>query len=250
MASNWISYNELAWTEDFVADPNDYARELQEYIGLINKHAITPIKTLLHLGCGAGGHDLFFQKHYKVTGVDLSVGMLNKARATNPDIEYIEGDIRTLRLHREFDCVVIPDCIDYMVTMDELRQALQTSALHLKPGGVFLVVCKTKETFRNNNFAYTGEKDGIHVTVLENNYINTHSPDTYDITLLYLIRKNGELSKFLEESKAGLFSKNSWCEAIKAAGFQMENHILDGIYDKFLLENGEYPLTIFVGNKQ
>jgi hypothetical protein len=37
-------------------------------------------------------------------------------------------------------------------------------------GSRVLVVAKPKETCRDNNFAYTGEREEIHVTLLENNY--------------------------------------------------------------------------------
>lgn len=250
MASNWISYNELAWTEDFLADPKDYEDELNGYIGLINSTSEAPVNTILHLGCGAGGHDFYFKNHYTVTGVDISIGMLEKAKVTNPEIEYVEGDMRTIRLNRRFDCVVIPDSIDYMVTLDDLKQAIQTSAIHLKPSGVLMIVGKTKETFQNNNFAYTGEKGDTHVTLMENNYINPYVPNTYEITMLYLIRQKGKLSKYIEESKAGLFPKETWDEVLKNAGFNMEIKNLDGIYDEYLLGEGEYPLTIFIGKKE
>ncbi len=107
---------------------------------------------MLHLGNGAGGHDAYFKQHFTVTGVDLSRTMLDKARAAHPDVEYIEADMRTVRLGRQFDVVVIPDSIDYMVTEDDLRNALQTCIVHLKSGGVLLIVAKTAETFQNNNF--------------------------------------------------------------------------------------------------
>jgi hypothetical protein len=51
---------------------------------------------------------------------------------------------------------------------------------------------KTEETFQNNNFAYTGEKAGVHVTLLEKNYINPLRPNTYEATFVYLIRNQGE----------------------------------------------------------
>ena len=250
MASNWISYNELAWTEDFLADPKEYEDEISEYIGLISSTAKVPVNTVLHLGCGAGGHDLYFKKHFNVTGVDISIGMLEKAKAINPEIEYIEGDMRTIRLNRQFDCVVIPDSIDYMVTLDDLKNAIQTTAIHLKSGGVLMIVGKTKETFQNNNFAYTGEKGDTHVTLIENNYINPYIPNTYEITMLYLIRKKGKLSKYIEESKAGLFPKETWDDILNNAGFNMETRNLDGIYDEYLLGEGEYPLTIFICKKE
>lgn len=249
MASTWIAYNELAWTEDWLADPAEYEQEVMVYVDLIKRAAAEPPSTLLHLGSGAGGHDTIFKRHFTVTGVDLSLGMLNKARKVHPDIEYIEGDMRTLRLNRQFDAVAIPDSIDYMASREDLRLAIQTAVAHLKTGGVLLVAAKTEETFQNNNFAYTGEKDGVHVTLLENNYINPFRPNTYEATFVYLIRRQGELTIHTEQQVLGLFSQSIWDEVFKNAGITMQKANLGGIYDSYLLNDGGYPLIIFVGKK-
>lgn len=249
MASTWISYNDLAWTEDWLANPSDYEEEALVYVDLIKRTAPEPPRTLLHLGSGAGGHDWVFKRHFTVTGVDISLGMLNKARIAHPDIEYLEGDMRTLRLNRQFDAVVIPDSIDYMASLDDLRQAIQTAVTHLKTGGVLLVVAKTEETFQNNNFAYTGEKNGVHVTLFENNYINPFLSNTYEATFVYLIRKQGELTIHTERQVLGLFSQATWEKLFNDAELTMQKTRLDGIYDQVLLGEGEYPLTIFVGRK-
>jgi ubiquinone/menaquinone biosynthesis C-methylase UbiE len=250
LALNWISYNDLAWTEDWLANPSEYENEVLKYVDLIKKSATEPPHTLLHLGCGAGGHDWIFKRHFIVTGVDLSLGMLNKARVAHPDIEYLEGDMRTLRLNRQFDAVVIPDSIDYMVSLDDLWQAIQTAVVHLKTGGVFLVVAKTQETFQDNNFAYTGEKDGVHVTLFENNYINPFHLNTYEATLVYLIRRQGELTIHTDHQLLGLFSQTTWEKLFKDADLAMQRITLNGIYDRYLLSDGEYPLTVFTGQKR
>jgi ubiquinone/menaquinone biosynthesis C-methylase UbiE len=249
MGSTWIAYNDLAWTEDWVANPSEYENEVMVYVELIKHTATKPPITLLHLGSGAGGHDSIFKRHFSVTGVDLSLGMLDKARVAHPDIEYLEGDMRTLRLIRQFDAVAIPDSIDYMASLDDLRQAIQTAVAHLKSGGVLLVAAKTEETFQNNNFAYTGEKNGVHVTVLENNYINPFHPNTYEATLVYLIRQQEKFTIHTDQQVLGLFSQATWDEVFENAGITMQNTKLDGIYDSHLLNDGEYPLTIFVGQK-
>ncbi len=249
MASTWIAYNDLAWTEDWLADPEDYEDEVMAYVNLIKKSAIEPPRTLLHLGSGAGGHDRIFKRYFTITGVDLSKGMLEKARLTHPDIEYIEGDMRNLRLNREFDVVAIPDSIDYMNSPDDLQKAIQTAVAHLKSNGILLIVAKTRESFQNNNFAYTGERDGIHITLFENNYINPFQPNTYEATLVYLIRKHGELTIHTENQVLGLFSQATWDQVFKETGVEMKKSILNGVYDKFILNEGEYPLTLFVGRK-
>jgi len=249
LASTWIAYNDLAWTEDWLADPVEYEDEVMVYVDLIKRTASEPPSTLLHLGSGAGGHDRIFKRHFTITGVDLSLGMLNKARVAHPDIEYLEVDMRTLRLNRQFDAVVIPDSIDYMASQDDLRLAIQTAVVHLKTNGVLLVVAKTEETFQNNNFAYTGEKDGVHVTLLENNYINPFRPNTYEATFVYLIRQQGELTIHTDHQVLGLFSQATWEKVFNDAELTMQKTNLNGIYDKNLLGDGEHPLTVFVGQK-
>ena len=249
MASTWIAYNDLAWTEDWLADPAEYEDEAMAYVDLIKRNAAEPPSTLLHLGSGAGGHDSIFKRYFTVTGVDLSLGMLNKARVTHPDIKYLEGDMRTLRLNRQFDAVVIPDSIDYMDSLDDLRQAIQSAVAHLKTSGVLLVVAKTEETFQNNNFAYTGEKDGVHVTLLENNYIDPFRPNTYEATFVYIIRQHGELTIRTDHHVLGLFSQATWGQVFNDAELTMQKTNLDGIYDNYILGDGDYPLTVFVGQK-
>jgi len=83
LAPTWVAYNDLAWTEDWLADPVEYEDEVMVYVDLIKRTASEPPSTLLHLGSGAGGHDRIFKRHFSVTGVDLSLGMLNKARVTH-----------------------------------------------------------------------------------------------------------------------------------------------------------------------
>jgi ubiquinone/menaquinone biosynthesis C-methylase UbiE len=247
VASSWIAYNELAWTEDVLADPSDYGSEVEVYVELIKRHSLHPPGTLLHLGSGAGGLDANFKRHFAVTGVDISRGMLDKARLRHPDVEYIEGDMRTVRLGREFDAVAIPDSIDYMASLPELRMAIGTAVAHLKPGGVLLVVGKTREIFSDNNFAYTGEQDDLHVTLLENNYINFYRPDTYEATLVYLIRRRGDLAIHTECHVLGLFSQETWEEVFAEAGLTLREADLHGIYDRYLLSGSEYPLKLFIG---
>lgn len=249
MASSWIAYNELAWTDDLLADPADYEGEVAGYIDLIKENSSHDPSTLLHLGCGAGGHDTFFKQHFAVTGVDISRGMLDMARLRHPDVEYIEGDMRTGRLGGEFDAVVVPDSIDYMGSLPELRMALETAAVHLKPGGIVLVVGKTREIFRDNNFAYSGEREDLHVTLLENNHIHRYRPDTYEATLIYLIRRGDDLTIQTERHVLGLFSQEVWEKAFAEAGLSLQQADLDGTYDKYLLGGGEYPLKIFIGRK-
>ncbi|MFW6135004.1 MAG: class I SAM-dependent DNA methyltransferase [Elusimicrobiota bacterium] len=242
---NWKAYNELAWTDTILAPPESYEEEALLYIKILKKNMGKYPATMLHLGCGAGGHDFHFKKHFKLTGVDISAGMLKIARETNPEVEYIKGDMRTFNLNRKFDAVIIPDSIMYMTTIADLKKVIGNAVRHLKPGGAFLTVTPIKENFQNNNFAYSGEKGDIHVTVFENNFIVSDS--TYEATVIYLIRQNDKLDIYHEVHILGLFPYDTWLSVFKENNLTINQTNMKHLYDKYLLENGRYKLKIFSG---
>jgi len=96
------AYSDLAWTELIVASPDEYVEETELLVNAIKERSKIEVKTLLHLGCGAGGNDYTFKRHYKVTGVDISENMLEIARDLNPEAVYHHGDMRTIELGELF----------------------------------------------------------------------------------------------------------------------------------------------------
>lgn len=157
--------------------------------------------------------------------------------------------MRTVRLGGKFDAVAIPDSIDYMASLPELRMAIETAVAHLKPDGILLVAGKTREIFRENNFVYTGEQEDLHVTLMENNYINRYRPDTYEATLVYLIRRKGKLTIHTECHILGLFPQKIWEKVFTEAGLSVTDIDVDGIYEKYLAGEGAYPMKVFIGRK-
>jgi hypothetical protein len=133
----------------------------------------------------------------------------------------------------------------YMTSIADLRKAVGNGVDHLKPGGVFLVVTHLKEDFQENNFVYTGEKENIHITMFENNHIV--SDDTYEASLIYLIRQGGKLSIQHEVHTLGLFSYDTWMRIFKEHHLKVNEINMDHLYDKYLLEDGEYKLKVFIG---
>ena len=246
-ANSWLSYGDLAWTESIITSPGDYAEETDFYVKLIKENSRIETKTLLHLGCGAGGNDYIFKQHFRVTGVDISGKMLKIARNINPEVTYLYGDMRSIDLKERFDAVAVPDSIDYMATMPDLEVMIGVACKHLRPGGVLLIVAKTREEFRENNFCYTGAKDDIEITIFENNYIPNSDRATYEATLVYLIRRGGKLSIHTDRHILGLFSQTEWLSLLKGAGLEVKQIRLDGTYDRFILGEGEYPMQVLVG---
>ena len=242
---NWIAYNKLAWTDDILAPPETYEEETLIYVEAIKSRISVQNVTMLHLGCGAGGHDFHFKKHFSVTGVDISEGMLALAKKRNPEVTYVKGDMRTIDLNRTFDVVVIPDSITYMTTLEDLKKTIMNAASHLKNEGIMLVVAHMKEDFKENNFTYSGEKGNIHITVFENNHIVSDS--TYEAAIIYLIRQAGELNIYHEVHTLGLFTYEQWMAIFEECQLKVDEINLDHLYEQYLLEDGEYKLKVFIG---
>jgi ubiquinone/menaquinone biosynthesis C-methylase UbiE len=245
----WKAYSSLAWTESIISSPEEYQEETEVFCRLIKKIIKMEASTMLHLGCGAGLNDWIFKNHFQVTGIDISEDMLNLARQLNPELSYICGDMRTIRLKHEYNAVVIPDSIGYMTSLADLRQALSTAFLHLKPDGAFMVVSLIKEDFRESNFVYSGSKGDLKVTLFENNTSPQKANNSYEATFIYLIRDMGKLNIYTDSHTLGLFTLQSWLDLLAEAGFKLSHKQKGHFYKDYILGEGEYPLTIFVCTK-
>lgn len=245
----WHAYSDLAWTESIISLPEEYVEETTLFSKLIKEHSKIDARTLLHLGCGAGGHDETFKKYFTVTGVDISENMLAIARRRNPEVTYHAGDMQTVRLDECFDAVAIPDSIGYMTTVEELRKTLLTAYTHLKPGGVLLIVTHLREEFRENNFVYTGSRGDIDITVFENNHFLDPERTTYEATFIYLIRRSGKLEIHTDRHIIGLYALETWREFLSEVGLEFAQIKTGYFYNSFLLGEGEYPLSMMVCRK-
>jgi SAM-dependent methyltransferase len=216
-------YQDLVWAFQIMTPPEDYEYECGLYAEWIKKHSRIPARTLLNLGCGAGHHDSHLKKHFQITGSDLSEAMLKEALKLNPEIEYIPGDMRELRLNREFDVVAIFDSIPYMLTREDLRKVFVTAAAHLKPGGVLLVVPDLiKETFVQNATSQIIHSQGnVDLAYIENHYDPDPADTTVEITMLFLIRRDGKLTIETDRHVCGLFPESVWRETLTETGFDI-----------------------------
>jgi SAM-dependent methyltransferase len=245
---NFKVYNELAWVDLLFADDEAYQDEVDFYVNLIKKVVPKKEAKMLHLGCGSGGHDFHFKKYFQVTGVDISKGMLDIARDRNKEVTYILGDMRNIQLNETFDIVIIPDSIAYMCTKETLGETISNALQHLKTGGVLVIVAHLKEGFKENNFVYTAKKENMQVTLFENNHIV--SSDTYEAAMIYLIRQNQEVSIHHEIHTLGLFNHQTWMDIFQSNHLEIEELPLNNLYDQYLLEQGTYELSVFIGVKR
>src|SRR5690349_17665822 len=104
-------YEELAEWWPLLSPPEDYVDEITFFLDAL-KNADVPLQgSLLDLGSGGGSNAFHLKERFTLTLVDLSPNMLDVSRAINPEAEHIVGDMRSVRLGRQFDVVFVHDAI-------------------------------------------------------------------------------------------------------------------------------------------
>lgn len=128
-------YSDLAYLYDALYQTFiDYDAEFAIYENLIQPQQA---KSVLEIGCGSGHlARRFVAAGYDYTGVDLSPQMLELARKRCPQAQYELADMRTLRLERTYDAVLITArSLSYILTNAEVLGTFQQVKNHLSPTG-------------------------------------------------------------------------------------------------------------------
>jgi len=220
-------YHELAGWFHLLTAPPDYEVEAGEIARLIDAEA-PGARTLLELGCGGGNNASHLKRRFECTLTDLAPAMLDVSRGLNPDCEHVEGDMRTLRLGRTFDAVLVHDAVVYMTTEADLRAVFATAFEHLRPGGVavFLPDC-VRETFAEQTRHGGHDGDGRSLRYLE----WTHDPDpadeTYEVDFALVLRDGATTRVVHEHFVEGVFAEAQWLAWLREAGFEPRVERLD-----------------------
>jgi SAM-dependent methyltransferase len=208
-----------------VSPPSHYREEARQFRDFLRRAASGRVGEVLHLGCGAGHVDSQLKRFVRITGVDLSPAMLRLARRLNPDVTYRPGDMRSVRLGRTFDGVLISDAVAYMRTPGDLARAFATAYRHLRAGGAFVTYGEhIKERFEQNfTKAIHGRKGSVEVVFVENLFDPNPNDTTIEATFLSLIRRHGRLSVETDHHLLGLFPIATWRKSLRDAGFEVRH---------------------------
>jgi SAM-dependent methyltransferase len=218
-------YTELAAWWPLLSPAADYAEEAAFFLRVMREAGLPPAPSLLELGAG-GGSNAFHLKRYftRMTLTDLSPEMLTISRMLNPECEHLQGDMRTLRLDRSFDVVFVHDAIDYMLTLQDLGQALETAAVHCRPEGLALFVPDyVRETFQPSTDHGGADGEGRSLRYLEWTYDPDERDSTYITDFAYLLREGDQPTEIEHDRHiCGLFPRADWIRLLQEVGFQSE----------------------------
>lgn len=220
-------YGDLAWLWPLLSPPGHYAEEAATLRAQYRTLRTGPTRqrpTLLDLGAG-GGHVLsHLTDDFECTAVDRSSQMLDCCARLLPAVTRVRGDLRTLRLDRSFDVVLLHDAVDYMATSQDVDRALCTAAAHLDTGGVLFVA----PTYTRENFVDGDSEQDRHEPADVTYFSYVHDPDPtdteYELLLLYLLRhsETRQVKVIEDRHRCGLFSERQWLAALDRAGLSAQ----------------------------
>ncbi len=216
-------YDELARWWPLLSPPSDYEEEAQFFSQHLRAAGDQPCKTLLELGSGGGNNASFMKAAFEIVLVDLASGMLAVSRALNPDCEHVQGDMRSVRLGRQFDRVFVHDAICYMTTEADLRRAIETAFVHCRPGGAALFA----PDFVRENFCVTTDHDGYDdgergLRFLEWMWDPDPNDTTYLVDYAYLLREaDGSVHVEHDRHVEGVFPRATWLRIFAEVGFDV-----------------------------
>jgi SAM-dependent methyltransferase len=135
--------------DDFTAH-HDYELWLGNLLPKLSDRGLSG-RRLLDVGCGTGKSFLpMLERGWDVTACDISASMLELARAKAGDaVRLTVADMRKLPAFGEFDLVwALDDAVNYLLSGEELGQALSGMRGNLAPGGLLMFDVNTLKSYR------------------------------------------------------------------------------------------------------
>ncbi len=221
--SDYRIYADLADWWPLISPPREYTAEAA-YLAAILRRSGT--REVLDLGSGGGHVAVHLKNEFALTLIDISDQMLAVSAQLNPECEHRQGDMRTVRLGRQFDAVLVHDSIDYIVGTGDLRLVIQTAAAHCRPGGVALFVPDyVKDTFRELTGDGGGgvDADGRTASFSERTWDPDPADDwvqaDYEFTLHLA---DGDTRVISESHRLSAFSRATWLSLLTETGFELD----------------------------
>lgn len=216
-------YDELVpWYR--LLDPiEDHGDEAEIFAAAFERATSGSCATLLELGSGAGNNAFHMKPRFRCALSDPSEPMLTLSRALNPECEHIVGDMRTLRLGRTFDAVLVHDAVVYMASEADLAAAARTAFVHTRPGGaaIFAPDC-VREIFRESTKLFEADEGGRSLRCLEWIWDPDPEDDTCVVDYAFLARRGTEMRAVHERHLLGLFAQATWLRVLAGAGYCVE----------------------------
>ncbi|MBR6206082.1 MAG: class I SAM-dependent methyltransferase [Oscillospiraceae bacterium] len=187
-----------------------FAERLLRWIGTGH----VPVGTAVDLGCGTGVLcRALADTGIRVTGVDLSPSMIDRARAAGGSVPYVVGDMVSFRPEEPCDLVTCTgDALNHLPSFSQIRQLFSNVFDYLKPGGwlVFdLLDPREAEGADSIELFREGDRRGVY----------SITPGENGTVVLTITVSDGGSVQFSETIRETVYDPSSVVGALRDAGF-------------------------------
>ncbi len=208
---------------------------------------------VVDLACGTGSSTLpFAARGYRITGIDLSAPMLERARAKAAasalSVDFLQMDLRDLSLRERCGLAVLfQDGLNYLLTEKELLQAFRGVCDLLLPEG-FFIFDLTRPSLRNQSEApsvYWAEEEE-YTLVWESRFHRDSATWALSLTI-FVSEQEGLYRKYREHHREKDYSPETVEALLEKAGFTLLQ-----ILPTYRLEpaRGSEPKLTFVARRR
>jgi len=142
----------MAW------NPEQYLKfggeRLRPALDLLARVAIEAPREIVDLGCGAGSVTALLRARWpaaRIVGVDSSPPMLERARATLPDVEWMQADLADWAPDAAVDLLVSNAALHWL---DDHATLFPRLLSYLRPGGVLAVQMPAQQDAPSHQIGY------------------------------------------------------------------------------------------------
>ncbi len=221
-------YKKFAKYYDSLYKWKDYKSESETLRALIKKYKSSRGKDMLDAACGTGNHIQYLRKHFNITGIDIDKDMLSIARKKLSGIRFINGDMRTFKLYKQFDVIVcLFSAIGHLKTYANLEKTIKNFSFHLKPGGVMII-----EPFVDPKLYIEGRIHAFNVNepdlILTRMNKSERKGNIAIFNFHFLVGEKGKIKYFTDRIKLGMFESRKVVAFMKSIGL-ISKYLKDGL---------------------
>lgn len=218
------AYTGFAEVYDVFMDNIPYEEWCRYVTGLLKKYGVED-GLVLDLGCGTGNvTEHLAGAGYDMIGIDHSEAMLqaamDKRAASGRDILYLLQDMGAFELFGTVRGVVsICDCMNYVLTYEELVKVFSLVNNYLDPKGVFIFDLNTVGKYESLGESTIAE-DREECSFIWNNYYDRETGiNEYDLSL-FIRTDSGLYQKYTETHYQKAYSLDTVKRALGDAGME------------------------------
>jgi len=204
----------------------DYASESRYINDLLKGYLGDKSLSILEFGSGTGKHAVeLCELGNTVVGVEPSTDMISLAKQ-HPKFKLVEGDLRGVRVHGEFDaCIAMFHVLSYLGSSEDLELAFKNAAKNLASGGIFIFdVWHAPAVLKIGPETRSKQANGQGFSI-RRKATSTHYPKKQQINVHYsvdILHDDGPKDSFEEDHLMKYYWPDELVDAAIISGFKLK----------------------------